>query len=277
MFLEFKHLHQSSISWDGKVFPGWVYLPQLCLQSPSLLPDPRDDQPQLLHRAPVLRDARLPHPESLPQITHLQLFESWTIFYPGTSDCYWTTQLFEHDCCRMLTMTLNMTVLKKRLLMLKLLLTSSLRFRSLPLASLQHFVVKFPCMYNSSKYLAMSRCMYLKQQHFHHIWHIPSDKMLHVIWFERWFKLPELTGQSLVLLCQVSCQLACLNILYDSDGVSWSQMESDGVLPTDMDACLARLYRHIYLCCLNVCLTCLSTSLALPSVRSSVALWKDQI
>ena len=67
------------------------------------------------------------------------------IFDPGTSDCYWTTQLFEHDCCRMLTMTLNMTVLKKRLLMLKLLLTSSLRFRSLPLASLQHFVVNFPC------------------------------------------------------------------------------------------------------------------------------------
>ena len=92
-FLEFKHLPSSSpILQDGKVFPGWVYLPQLCLQSPSLLPDLRDDHPQLLHRAPVLRDARLPHPESLPQITHLQLFESWTFFYPGTSDCYWTTQ-----------------------------------------------------------------------------------------------------------------------------------------------------------------------------------------
>ena len=88
----------------------------------------------------------------------------------------------------------------------------------------------------------MSRCMYLKQQHFHHIWHIPSHKMLHVIWFERWFKLPELTGQSLVLLCQVSRQLACLNILYDSDGVSWSQMELGGVLPTDMDAWMHGLH-----------------------------------
>ena len=60
------------------------YLPQLGLKRPSLLSDPGDHHPQLLHRAPVLRDARLPHPESLPQITNLDMQVNISNFSSGT-------------------------------------------------------------------------------------------------------------------------------------------------------------------------------------------------
>ena len=52
-------------------------------------------------------------------------------------------------------------------------------------------------------------------------------------------KLPELTSQSLVLLCQVRCQLTCLNIFYSdgirctgmgSDGLGWIEMHSNGFI-----------------------------------------------
>ena len=60
------------------------YLPQLGLQRPPLLSNPGDHHPQLLHRAPVLRDARLPHPESLPQITNLDMQVNISNFSSGT-------------------------------------------------------------------------------------------------------------------------------------------------------------------------------------------------
>ena len=45
------------------------------------------------------------------------------------------------------------------------------------------------------------------------------------------YELPELTGQSLILLCQVRCQLACLNIF----SFRWIQMDSNGFRWIQMD------------------------------------------
>ena len=79
-------------------------------------------------------------------------------------------------------------------------------------------------------------------------------------------KLPEFTSQSLVLLCQVRCQLACLNIFFfrwsqmDWDGFRWFQMDWDAFKLIHMDwngfrwcvgnFTLSRIYmyRNIFCC-----------------------------
>ena len=63
----------------------------------------------------------------------------------------------------------------------------------------------------------------MKQQYLHHIMidHNMQTIELCIFYDLSIYELPELTGQSLILLCQVRCQLACLNIF----SFRWIQMD----------------------------------------------------